>query len=191
MLKVKSIKPTYLKYHIIGKKVMVITLDYHGFESTIEELLEQCSPFDTILIKSNQDVFEQIENLSKLLKEIQKINPFVNFMIETDAKTKPKYLTTIRNLLYVVKLKHDFVNDMDDKVFKYLAKADTKFIVELKNIEKLDDVVFVLKGLDIKNKSVFFDLLNTENFKKDSYIIFTKGYNIFVEYTGDWFESNK
>lgn len=188
MLKVTRIKPDFLKMHRIGKKAQVITLSEYGFEITEEEAVKACEPFDYIFVTSDDlsKVSEQSQDLSSLLRKLQKINPDAEFLIETSHKKQLKYLSQVRNLTIIVRIRSDEYDDLQDKVIKHFNKQNTIFCVEINNIHKLEDVLYIFQGLEVSKNKVFIKL-TSEDFKKDAKKVFLKGQNLFIEYRGDFF----
>lgn len=192
MLKVSKIKPNFLKFHRIGKKAQIVTLSEYGFEVTEDEAVKACEPFDYVYITSDDlsKVSDQAKDISSLLRKLQKNNPDANFLIETSHKKQLKYLSQVINLTIVVRIRSDEYSDLQDKVIKHFNKQNVVFSVEINNINKLDDVLYIFQGLEVPKNKIYVNL-NTDDFKKDAKKVFLKGQNLFIEFKGDFFDRDE
>lgn len=192
MLKIKEIKSKFLNKVQIGRKVFCLELDPYGYEGKIDEVAKEASSFNMILVSGN-DVMNQSKELADFCKQVYKLNPMSNILIETKGEKKPVGMTSLKNTSFV--FYSDFINNKDefhnieDKIIKWFSAADTAFVFKIADDGVLDDIDMIAKSFNIKNKSIYIHI-QTDDFKTTAFKVFNMGFNIYVEFEGEWFDKS-
>jgi len=192
MIKINKTYTTFTKDFHVGSLAFIIELKEHGSEEKPETLAMTASSYSLVIIKTmdDKDVFDQVKPLVALLRELQKLNPLTKVLLYTNGIIKPIGFTGIKNVELIVNVLGkesdiDYSSRINEKVFGWLDKMGAKFIFKVRTDEEFDDVNYVISSILLKKSSVYIDI-QTYNFDATLLKTYVKGYNVFVEFSGEW-----
>lgn len=190
LLYLDNVKVDFIKDIHIGKRAYHLTFDKNGFEEKVEDVADKCANFSCVCLKGKP--FRQKKNLSKLCKSIQKKNPETLIIIKTDGKIKPVYMTTLKNVEYLVYVKSrkstDSLNDkINRKAFNWFGKAGAKFVFQVNDMDDLDNVDLIRNGLKVTKGQIYINVLGKKT-EDMIYKIRLKGFNLYKKQKGEWYD---
>jgi len=193
MVKIKKAYNNYIKKIYLGKRAYFIEIDEHGYDDKNESMAIAAASFPIVYIYGD-NVFKQNKDIVELCKNINKNNPMTEIIIETDGMVRPIGMNSIKNVKYFVFVKpidnddESMDNRMNENAWKWLGKAGAHFIYPIENIDDLDTINTIISGLMIKKKQVYVKIKNDDDFSKIVFNTKTFGFNIYVEFNGDWID---
>ena len=203
MIKIKQTYTDFIKELHIGVRAFFVELDPYGYEEKEDILATNASAFSYVVFFSkNNDILKY--DISTVCKNIQKLNPFTHIMLHVDGFKRPIGFNTLKNVEYIVHvprptntIKDEEYDDdvdcnitsvMNENAWKWLAKADAKFIFEVHSVEDFDDISIVTSGLMIKKHQIYCNIMSCEDYKEKVLYVKQYGFNVFVQLGGDWCE---
>jgi hypothetical protein len=160
-----KIKRTYTGFSGIintGKYSFFVILDNYGGDILTEQLALSCINYNNIIIKSvkNQEVFEQCDELVKLISKIEKKNSKSVIEIHTMGTIRPKGIKKINNINFIVniQLKNSGINYKDrinDKAIKWFIDTDSNFIFHINNNNDFDEMCLIINEFGIPKSKVY------------------------------------
>jgi hypothetical protein len=189
-LKIKQVKTDYMHDIYLGMRAYFIELSEFGYSDNITKIAAAASVFPFVVFNGDEP-FKQMGAVVGLCKEIQKMNPYTKIILYTNGLIKPVGMTSIKNIDYIVKVKPKDINyelkeRVDETVWKWLAKAEAKFVFEVNSEDDFDEINMLIAGLLIKKNLVFVNI-KTDDFQNLAFIAHNNGLNLFIQYDGDWF----
>lgn len=199
-MKVRETKVSFLKTVNIGKRAYMITVCKDGFEADLEEIAGECSAYNACEIRGVEgtDPFDYKSCVSELCKLLKKYNPEVRIVIHTNGYTRPTGMNSLNDVVYVIKCKLknsgvDYNLRVNENSWGWFAKQDSMFVFEMTSDEELDEINMLILDLQINKDKVYIPPSKSEagDVEKTYYLIMHNGFNVFVEYGGEWFGRDK
>lgn len=199
-MKIKETKVSFLKSVFIGSRAFMITVSKDGFEADLEEISNECSAYNVCEIKGDKDTnpFYYKEDIANFCKTLKKNNPYVKIIIHSDGLIQPTGLNSVTDLTYVVhcKLKRtgiDYKLRVNENSWKWISKQDSLFVFDIDNDEELDEINLLLLDTGINKNGIYIRPYtnNDEELERLFYLVMHNGFNIYVEYGGEWFGRDK
>lgn len=143
----------------VGRYCMFIILDKQGVQVTEEELTEKAGTFAYVIIESIDEVFEQKEDIAKLIKKLKKSNNDIIIEIRTKATIKPVGISDFKNLIFNVHLQLkntgvEYNKRIVMNAMQYFAVNNGYFIFEVNNEDDIDEVNLLISNFEIKKHQV-------------------------------------
>ena len=157
-----KIKDTYISFTgelTIGKFAFFMELDSSGVELEIDSLAEQIIHFPRVVIFGNE-VFDQKDDIAKLIKKTTKVNTNIIFDIYTIGETKPVRITNMDNINYyvVVRLKASGVSyerRVKENVLNfYNNMKNSVFLFYVNNQDDIDEANLIIQEFTLKKSKV-------------------------------------
>lgn len=192
MIKINKTYTNFAKEIYIGELAFFIELKKHGSEEPIDALKEVVNNYSLVIISScdEYDVFDQVNAVAELCRKIQKVNPLIKVLIYTKGTIKPVGFAGVKNAEIIVKVLGkesdlDYKQRVNDKIFTWLQKQNAKFIFKVRTDDEFDDVNMIVSSLLLKKSLVYLDI-QTYNYDATLLKCYIQGYNVFVQFGGEW-----
>lgn len=194
MLKIKQTETKFLKGLHIGIRAFTIELSEFGYEEETINLAEAGASFSYVLIYGDEP-FKNSKGVSDLCKEIQKLNPHTHIIIYTSGMVRPVGMNSIKNAEYVIdcKLKASkipFDERINELTWNWIAKTGGKFIFSVKEEDDFDEINIILSALLIHKSQIYINIKDGA-FKELAFTVLNKGYNLYIDFEGELFETPK
>ena len=166
-----------------GRYAYFIKIDEHGIERDINELVEQISFFNRIILYGNP--FGQKQDVALLIKKVIKKNPNCIVEIISDGTITPIGLGTLDTIIYTVELKLknsgiDYKNRINPTVINWFIQSNATFRFDVKSIDDINEVELLMQDFGIKKSNIFLSLTNLFDMKKLIMYCKTNGLNISI-----------
>ena len=145
-----------------GRYALFILLDKHGVEMTHENLVLTCINYNRVVLlgKDDQDVLEQNNEITKLIKATITKNSSTMFEIHTLGTKRPKGFNAINNTEFIVypQLKHtgkEFADRIYGEVLSWLNDCDSKFVFSIITKDDFDEVNLLVQDYCIKKSNIY------------------------------------
>ena len=194
MIKIKRAYTDFIKTIFLGQRAYFVELDTFGFSDEEESVAVACASFPIVYIYG-EEPFKQNKPVSELCKLIQKSNPYTRIIIETDGMIRPAGMNTIKNVQYIVRAKTkksgiSFDRRVNENSWNWLSKAGAFFIFPVEDKDDFEEVNTIMSALIIKKHQIFIDITCKE-FSAMAFLTLNYGYNIYVDYEGDWVDKDE
>jgi len=191
MLKLKQTYTNFLKDVYIGTRAFFIEIDGKGYEEKTENLAQSAASFSTCVIYG-EEPFNYQTDIAALCVEIQKLNPYTKILIYTNGLIRPSGMNTVKNVTYIIHSKLTksgitYSDRINENAFKWFAKTAAHFIFSVEDVDELDEIQILIAALVINKSQIYVDI-KTDNFNDLVMAILNYGFNVFVEYSGVWFD---
>jgi len=158
-----KIKDTYISFTgqvVIGKFAFFIELDSSGVELNVDDIFEQIIHFPRIVIFGEKEIFEQRNDIAKLIKKASKINPDIVFDLFTYGEIKPVKIINLDNVNYnvIVRLKDSnisYAQRVQETTLKwYNNMFNSIFLFYIKNQNNIDETNLIIQDVGLKKSKV-------------------------------------
>jgi len=193
-IKIKKAYTGFIDTILLGKRAYIIELDTFGYEDKDEDVANTCASFSFVYIKG-EDPFKQNEALSNICKKIQKLNPYTQVIIESNGLRRPSGMSNIKNVKYIINLKSKrsgipFNERVNENSIKWFSKTGAFITFPVEDKIDLEEITSIMLGLGIKKHQIYINIVG-DNFKQLAFVVMHSGFNIYIKYSGEWFEKKQ
>jgi len=175
-----------------GKFSLFLVLDKNGSNVSLDQLLLTCINYNHIIVKgvSDDEIFEQHVELSKLVKKVIDKNPNIQFELHTLGRIKPNGFTKINNIKFIVNIElkntgRDYKERVVDKSIKWFNEFGATFLFYINDKDDFDELNLIINDFGIKKSSVYLAPYSLENniLSDTIEIAKTTGFNITMDFS--------
>ncbi|MAH50062.1 hypothetical protein CMI37_29855 [Candidatus Pacearchaeota archaeon] len=170
----------------IGKYAYCIKLGKDGVDMEVEQLAREVSSFRYILLCSDVEVFQEREEVSRLVKLLIRHNPMIRIYIYSYGLVKPLGVSGNENIKFVVNIQLKNVNKtygerVNENALTWFKQNDTCFIFNVNDTNDMDEANLLINTFEINKSLVYFCPI--DNFDLVIQKARRYGYNISVDVT--------
>lgn len=173
-----NIKEIYMSFTgkiNVGERALFIIFDKHGSYVDQKELLLQSQHFNKIVIDGDEPML-QINDIGKFVKALIKKSPDIKIEIHTKGTIKPKLITGIQNVKFVVSLQlknsmKPFDIRINSSVIEWFNLAGYPFIFNVYNNDDISEVNMLVNQYGISLQQVYLSVGGPMDYKQYQLIL--------------------